>query len=71
MIVPNKDNVTGGKLHRISGEWFCKLKVLDVFSIYSLLVSSFVYYIIMTLYLLLLINLSNWKSDSSIFNTIL
>ena len=48
------------------------LKILDVFSIYSLQVSSFIYlYHHDTLPIAWYSNLSNWKSDSSIFNKIL
>ena len=50
---------------------FANLKILDLFSIYSLQVSSFMYLYHQDALPIAHSNLSNWKSDLSIFNKIL
>ena len=50
---------------------FANLKILDLFSIYSLQVSSFMYLYHQDALPIAYSNLSNWKSDLSIFNKIL
>ena len=50
---------------------FANLKILDLFSIYSLQVSSFMYLYHQDALPIPYSNLSNWKSDLSIFNKIL